>query len=94
MARSLSGRPRPAWPATARRGVGHERTLERSPFFGHAAWHGRRQCYSGGGGAKDSARAPTAERLPTGQGGGGNSSLELLVDGEGETNRIGGGVLR
>jgi hypothetical protein len=35
-----------------------------------------------------------AERLPAGHGGGGDSSLELLVDGKGEENRIGGGVLR
>jgi hypothetical protein len=34
------------------------------------------------------------ERLPAGHGGGGDSSPELLVDGEGEKNRIGGDVLR
>jgi hypothetical protein len=40
------------------------------------------------------ARAPTVERLPAGHGGGGDSSPELLVDGKGEENRIGGSVLR
>jgi hypothetical protein len=34
-----------------------------------------------------------AERLPTGRGGGGDRSPEFLVDGEGEKNRIDGGVL-
>jgi hypothetical protein len=34
------------------------------------------------------------ERLPAGHGGGGDRPPELLVDGEGENNRIGGGVLR
>jgi hypothetical protein len=34
------------------------------------------------------------ERLPAGHGGGGDRPPELLVDGEGENNRISGGVLR
>jgi hypothetical protein len=55
---------------------------------------GRQRCYSGGGGAKDGARATTAERLLAGHGGGGDSSPELHVDGAGEKNRIGGGVLQ
>jgi hypothetical protein len=33
------------------------------------------------------------ERLLTGHGGGGDSSPELVVDGEEEKNRIGGGIL-
>jgi hypothetical protein len=67
-----------AWRASARRS-------------GHCSPGARR---SVGGGANGSARAPTAERLPAGHGGGGDSSPELLVDGEGEKNWIGGGVLR
>jgi hypothetical protein len=59
-----------------------------------ASRRGRRRCYSGRCGANGGTRAPTAERLPTGHGGGGDSSPELLVDGEGEKNRIDGGVLR
>jgi hypothetical protein len=67
------------------------RPQPRSPLSGRAS---RRWRYNGGGGAKDGARAPTAERLPAGHGGGGDSSPELIVDGKGEENRIGGGVLR
>jgi hypothetical protein len=37
-------------------------------------------------------RAPTTVRLPAGHGGGGDSSPELLVDGEGGENRLSGGV--
>jgi hypothetical protein len=48
------------------------------------ARRGRRWRYSGGGGASDGTRAPTAERLPAGHGGGGDSSPELLVDGKGK----------
>jgi hypothetical protein len=79
---------------TARRGVAREPTPERSPLSGRASRRGRRRCYSGRGGAKDGTQAPTVERLPAGHGDGGDSSPELLVDGEGEKNRIGGGVLR
>jgi hypothetical protein len=88
-ARGLPSRPRPVWPATARR----ERTPERSPPSGRASWRSRWRRYNGGGGANGGARAPTTERLLTGHGGGGDSSPELLVDGEGEKNRIGDDIL-
>jgi hypothetical protein len=89
--------PRLAGPASAcaaHDDAARERTPERSPLSRRASWCGRRRCYSGRGGANGGARAPTAERLPAGHGGGGDSSPELLVDGEGEKNQIGGGVLR
>jgi hypothetical protein len=73
----------PASAYAARDGAARERTPERSPLSGHASRHGRWWCYSGGGRAKGGARVPTAERLPAGHGGGGDSSPELLVDGEG-----------
>jgi hypothetical protein len=79
---------------TAQRGVARERTPERSPLSGRASRRGWRRRYSGRGGAKDDTQAPMVERLPAGHGDGGDSSPELLVDGEGEKNRIGGGVLR
>jgi hypothetical protein len=78
----------------ARDGAAREHTPERSPLSGRASQRGQWRRYSGGGGANDGARAPTAERLPAGHGSGGDSSPELLVDGEGEKNRIGGDVLR
>jgi hypothetical protein len=93
-ARGLPGWPRPVRPTMARRGTVRERTPERSPLSGRASQRGRWRHYSGGGGANDGARAPTAERLPAEHGGGGDRSPELLVDGEGEKKRIGGGVLR
>jgi hypothetical protein len=51
---------------------------------GRASRHGRRRRHSDGGCANGGGRAPTTVRLPTGHGGGGDSSPELLVDGEGE----------
>jgi hypothetical protein len=87
-------------------GAARERTPERSPLSGRASRRGRRWRYRGGGGAREGARAPTAERPPTGQVGGGGSSPELLADRKGgktETaaafsNEVGapvaGGVLR
>jgi hypothetical protein len=39
---------------------------------------------SSGGSSNGGGRAPTTVRLPTGHGGGGDSSLEHLIDGEGE----------
>jgi hypothetical protein len=76
------------------RGAARERTPERSSLSVCASRRGRRWRYSSGGEAKGGARASTAERLPAGHGGGGDSSPELLVDGEGEKNWISGGVLR
>jgi hypothetical protein len=67
---------------------------ERSPLSGRVSWRGRRWRYSGRGGANGAARGPTAERLPAGHGGGGDSKPELLIDGEGEKNRISCSVLR
>jgi hypothetical protein len=69
-------------------------TPERSPLSVRASRRGRRQRYSDGGGANNGARAPTAERLPTGHGGGDDSSLEFLVDGEGEKNWLSGDVFQ
>jgi hypothetical protein len=40
----------------------------------------------------DDGQAPTTVRLPAGHGGVGDSSPELLVDGEGRENRLGSGV--
>jgi hypothetical protein len=51
---------------------------------GHASRCCRQRYHSGRGGANDGGRAPTTVRLPVGHEGGGDSSLELLVDGEGE----------
>jgi hypothetical protein len=85
-ARGLPGWPRPVRPTMARCSTARERTPERSPLSGRASQRGRWQHYSGGGGANDGARAPTAERLPAEHGGGGDRSPELLVDGEGEQN--------
>jgi hypothetical protein len=65
------------------RGAARVRTPERSPLSGRSSRRGWLWCYHGGGGAKDSARAPTAERPPAGHVGGGDSSPELLVDGKG-----------
>jgi hypothetical protein len=73
---------------TARRASAH-RSGHRSP----GVRRGRRRRYRGGGGAKEGARAPTAERPPAGHVGGGDSSPEFLADGKGG-NRIGDGVLR
>jgi hypothetical protein len=52
----------------ARDGAARERTPEMSPLSGRVSWHGWWWRYSGGGGAKGAARAPTAERLPAGHG--------------------------
>jgi hypothetical protein len=51
---------------------------------GRVSRHSRWRRHSGGGGANDGSRAPTTVRVPAGHGGGGDSSPELLVDGEGE----------
>jgi hypothetical protein len=84
----------PAWACAARDSAARERTPERSPLSGRASWRGRWQRYRYGGGANDGARAPTTERLSAGHGGGEDSSPEFLVDGEGEKNRLGGGIFR
>jgi hypothetical protein len=65
------------------RGAARERTLERSPLSGRASRCDRRWHYRGGGGAREGARAPTAERPPAEHVGGGGSSPELLADGKG-----------
>jgi hypothetical protein len=76
-------RPMPTSPArpvcTARVAHGHSVGWARCT----ASRRDRRRRYSGGGGANGGARAPTVERLPTGHGGGGDSSPKLLVDGRG-----------
>jgi hypothetical protein len=76
--RSL-GRPRPAWPATARRSAAHTGAVT-APV--RASWRGRRRCHSGGDGASGGGRAPTTVRLPAGHEGRHASSSELRVDGE------------
>jgi hypothetical protein len=76
-------RPMPTAPArpmcTARVAHGHSAGWARCT----ASRRGRRWRYSGGGGANGGVRAPTVKRLPTGHGGGNDSSPKLLVDGRG-----------
>jgi hypothetical protein len=77
--------PRLAGPASAcvaRDGAARERTPELSPLSGR----GRRRRYNGGGGAKDGARAPTAERLPTGHGVEAIAQRSSLSTGRGRKN--------
>jgi hypothetical protein len=79
-----SARPALAGPASAcmaRDGAAHAGAVT-APWCTSRC--GRRRRYSGGGGANGGGQAPTTVRLPTGHGGGGDSSLELLIDSEGE----------
>jgi hypothetical protein len=87
----LPSRPQPAWPATARRSAAHARAVT-AP--GRVFRRSRRQRHSGGGGANGGGRAPTTVRLPTGHGGRGDSSLELLVDGQGEKTSLAAAFFR
>jgi hypothetical protein len=75
-AHGRSARPALAGMASA---YAARRTPEWSPLPG--ARHGTA---GDRGGANGGGRTPTTVRLPVGHGGGRDSSLELLVDGEGE----------
>jgi hypothetical protein len=76
--RSL-GRPRPVWPATARRSAAYAGAVTAPGRALRRSWRRR---HSGGDSANSGNRAPTTLRLPAGHGERNTSSPELLVDSE------------